>query len=52
MKVELEKTFPMPGSAEVAWAFLQDIEAVAGCMPGAQITERLPDGRLQGNRDA
>ena len=41
MKVELEKTFPMPGSAEVAWDFLQDIEAVAGCMPGAKITERL-----------
>jgi carbon monoxide dehydrogenase subunit G len=48
MKVELEKTFPMPGSAEVAWAFLQDIEAVAGCMPGAKITERLPDGGYKG----
>jgi carbon monoxide dehydrogenase subunit G len=48
MKVELEKTFPMPGSAEVAWEFLQDIEAVAGCMPGARITERLPDGGYKG----
>jgi uncharacterized protein len=48
MKVELEKTFPMPGSAEVAWRFLQDIEAVAGCMPGATITERLADGRYKG----
>ena len=48
MKVELEKTFPMPGSAEVAWEFLQDIEAVAGCMPGAKITERLPDGGYKG----
>jgi uncharacterized protein len=48
MKVELEKTFPMPGSAEVAWAFLQNIEAVAGCMPGAKITERLPDGSYKG----
>ena len=48
MKVELEKTFPMPGSAEVAWAFLQNIEAVAGCMPGAAITERLPDGGYKG----
>ncbi len=48
MKVELEKTFPMPGSAEVAWKFLQDIEAVAGCMPGAAITERLPDGGYKG----
>ena len=48
MKVELEKSFPMPGSSEVAWAFLQNIEAVAGCMPGAKITERLADGRFKG----
>jgi hypothetical protein len=48
VKVELEKTFPMPGSADVAWTFLQDIEAVAGCMPGAKITERLEDGRFKG----
>jgi uncharacterized protein len=48
MKVELEKTFPMPGSAEVAWQFLQNIEAVAGCMPGATITERLAGGGYKG----
>ncbi len=48
MKVQLEKTFPMPGSAEVAWGFLQNIEAVAGCMPGAKITERLAAGRYKG----
>jgi carbon monoxide dehydrogenase subunit G len=41
MKVRLEKTFPMPASAEAAWNLLQDIEAVAGCMPGARITERI-----------
>ena len=41
MKVELEKTFPMPTTAAAAWAFLQDIEGVAGCMPGAKITERV-----------
>lgn len=48
MKVEIEKTFPMPGSADVAWTMLQDIEAVAGCMPGAKITDRLPDGGYKG----
>jgi uncharacterized protein len=48
MKVELEKTFPMPGSAEVAWEFLQNIEAVTGCMPGATITGRLADGGYKG----
>jgi carbon monoxide dehydrogenase subunit G len=48
VKVELEKSFPMPGPAEVAWEFLQDIEAVAGCMPGAKIIERLDGGRFKG----
>ena len=48
MKVDLEKTFPLPGSADVAWGFLQDVEAVAACMPGAKITEKLPDGGYKG----
>jgi len=48
MKVELTKTFPIPASADVAWEFLQNIEAVAGCMPGAAITERLPAGGFKG----
>jgi carbon monoxide dehydrogenase subunit G len=48
MKVDLERTFPLPVSAAVAWEFLQDIEAVARCMPGAQITERLPSGAYKG----
>lgn len=48
MKVELQKSYPMPCSADVAWEFLQDVEAVAGCMPGAKITERLDDGRYKG----
>ncbi len=48
MKVEIEKSYAMPCPAEVAWEFLQDLEAVAGCMPGAKITERLADGRYKG----
>lgn len=48
MKVELEKSYPMPAPPEAAWALLQDIEAVAGCMPGAKITERLDTGRYKG----
>ena len=38
----------MPCSPEVAWTFLQDLEAVAGCMPGAKITERLEANRYKG----
>ena len=48
MKVDLDRTFPLRGSADVAWEFLQDIEAVAACMPGAKITERSPGGGYKG----
>lgn len=48
MKVELEKAFPMPASPGVAWGFLQDIEGVAACMPGAKITERVDDSHYKG----
>lgn len=48
MKVQLEKSFPLPGPAEAAWALLQDVEAVAGCMPGARITERVDDRHFKG----
>lgn len=48
MKVQLEKTFPLPAGADAAWALLQDIEAVAGCMPGARITERIDDRHYKG----
>jgi len=41
MKVQIEKVFAMPASADLSWRFLQDIAAVAACMPGAKITERL-----------
>jgi carbon monoxide dehydrogenase subunit G len=48
MKVQLEKTFPMPASADTAWALLQNIEAVAACMPGASITERIDAQHYKG----
>jgi hypothetical protein len=48
MKVQIDKTFPMPASADVSWQFLQDIAAVAACMPGAKITEHLDDTHYKG----
>jgi hypothetical protein len=48
MKVQIDKTYPMPCPAQVAWEFLQNLEAVAACMPGAKITERLDAGRYKG----
>jgi hypothetical protein len=48
MMVEIEKSYPMPASADVTWELLQNVEGVAACMPGAKITERLGDGRYKG----
>ena len=48
MKVQLEKSFAMPAAADIAWALLQDIEGVAGCMPGAKITERVDAQHYKG----
>ncbi len=48
MKVELDRSFPVPAPADATWRFLQNLEAVAGCMPGATISERLPNGALKG----
>ena len=48
MKVQLEKSFPMPAAAETAWVLLGDIERVAACMPGAKIVERLDERRYKG----
>lgn len=48
MKIQIDKTYAMPCTADVAWRFLQDLEGVATCMPGAKITQRLDAGRYQG----
>jgi len=48
MQVRLEKAFPIDASASVAWTLLRDIKAVAECMPGAQITERVDDAHYKG----
>jgi carbon monoxide dehydrogenase subunit G len=48
MKVRLEKSFAVPAPAEAAWALLQDVEAVASCMPGARIVERVDAQRYKG----
>ncbi|MFT0546772.1 SRPBCC family protein [Allopusillimonas ginsengisoli] len=48
MQVTLDKIYPMPCEASIAWQFLQDIEGVAHCMPGASITERIDDQHYKG----
>lgn len=48
MKVVLDKVFPLAASADSAWQLMQDIETVAGCMPGAKITERVDATHYKG----
>lgn len=48
MQVRLEKVFPIDAPAGAAWTLLCDIKAVAECMPGAQITERVDDSHYRG----
>ena len=48
MKVQLEKSFALGAPAVAAWVLLQDLEAVAACMPGARITEKVDDRHVKG----
>jgi len=48
MRVKIERAFPMPAAADATWTLLQDIPAVAACMPGAAITERVDDMHYKG----
>lgn len=48
MEVKLDKQYPLDVDAERAWALLTDLKAVAGCMPGAEITEQLSDTSYKG----
>ena len=48
MKVTIDKAFPIPASPAATWAVLSNIEAVASCMPGARITERVDDTHYKG----
>jgi carbon monoxide dehydrogenase subunit G len=48
VKVKLDKIYPVAASANAAWQFLQDIKAVASCMPGAEITERSDETHFKG----
>lgn len=48
MDVQLDRRYPLPVAAEQAWAVLADVHAVAGCMPGAQLTEQLDATHYKG----
>lgn len=48
MEVQLQKTYELDVDAASAWALLSDVREVAGCMPGAEITEQIDANSYKG----
>ena len=48
MNVDLKKNFPLESNADDAWGLLRNIESVANCMPGAEITKVVDDENFEG----
>jgi uncharacterized protein len=48
MKVTIERNLDLPLNPDLAWDMLNDIEAVAVCLPGAKITEKVDDTHFKG----
>jgi carbon monoxide dehydrogenase subunit G len=47
--MKLEQSFTVAAPIEVVWDALVDVERVAPCLPGAEITGHGPDGSYEGN---
>lgn len=48
MEVKLDKRYPLDVDPARAWSVLRDLKAVAGCMPGAELTEQLSETSYKG----
>jgi uncharacterized protein len=46
--MKLEQSFTVTAPIEQVWAALIDVERVAPCLPGAEITGQAPDGGYEG----
>ncbi len=46
--MELENTLEIPASLDRVWGFMLDVEQVAPCMPGAELTEIIDDHTWKG----
>lgn len=46
--MEIENEFDVPAPVEHVWAYLLDVERVAPCMPGAELTEVVDDHTWKG----
>jgi carbon monoxide dehydrogenase subunit G len=47
--MKLEQSFTVAAPVEQVWDMLIDVERVAPCLPGAEITGQAPDGSYEGN---
>ena len=47
--MKLEQSFTVAAPVEKVWDMLVDVERVAPCLPGAEITGQGPDGSYEGN---
>ena len=47
--MEFDNSFEVPLPPAVAWPVLMDIERIAPCMPGAQLTEVIDKNTYKGN---
>jgi len=48
MAIRIEKTFTVEAPIAAVWDFLTDPRRVAGCLPGASITEQVDDRTFKG----
>ncbi len=49
MEGNIDKQYPVAASMEAAWAVLSNINELATCMPGAQITAQVDDTHYKGS---
>jgi carbon monoxide dehydrogenase subunit G len=48
MAIKIEKSFQVPEPADQVWKVISDPRSVAGCVPGAQITEAVDEKTYKG----
>lgn len=48
MKLDFDRSLDLPVSADQAWNFLDHIDKVASCLPGAKITEQVDPTHYKG----
>jgi uncharacterized protein len=46
--MQIENTFEVPAPPDEVWAFMLDVEKIAPCMPGAELTEVVDESTWKG----